>query len=102
MALCLGKTKTVLNNLKGKVGLMGIIERSVWSSSLTQHKKSLAAPAIAQKLTNLHSNIGVSATLLTSRRFESVKAERVFDTQYDFVANQVSFCYTLCMCRCIY
>lgn len=88
MALCLGKTKTVLNNLKGKVGLMGIIERSIWSSSLTHHNKSLGAPTVAQKLTNPHSNIDVSATLLTSCRFESVKAERDFDTQYDFVAQQ--------------
>ncbi|KAG7982929.1 hypothetical protein I3843_04G078100 [Carya illinoinensis] len=80
MAVCLRTSRAIINCLQSKVGLLSMISQSSCWSSLTHHCEPTFSSLRAQNVRDPDANFCDKATLYSSRRFESVKAEKQFNS----------------------
>lgn len=89
MAGCLGTSRGIINFLQSKVCLLSMIsQRSCWSS-LTHHREPPFSSPRAENVRDPDANFCDKATRYSSRRFESVEAEKQLNSPDDVDHYQV-------------
>nr|DAD39862.1 TPA_asm: hypothetical protein HUJ06_014185 [Nelumbo nucifera] len=90
MAVWLSRSGNVARHLNGKMGSLGILNRSLLSHPEPTHQRnSLPTSPIEQSYRNPAAFLGNSGTLFAVRHFESIQAETHHDSRYDEHENQV-------------
>ena len=99
MAIWVIRSRTIAHHLSKKMGLLGVLNLSSWSSTTSSFQSSSS--------TMPHAFFGDSATHFPVPRFKSTEAERELDTKYinqgggDQVFLICCFCFPGFLCWCV-
>ena len=88
MAIFMRKSAKVINHLKSEMGLVGVINL-LSPSTLFHHQDFSVAAPIARTLGNPDAYLSIKATLFSSRRFKSTKADKHLNSLNDADDNKV-------------
>ncbi|XP_059433265.1 2-oxoisovalerate dehydrogenase subunit alpha 2, mitochondrial-like [Corylus avellana] len=88
MAVFMRKSSKVINHLKSKMGLLGVINLLSPSTLFHHQELSVAAP-IARTLRNPDADLSIKATLFSSQRFKSTKADKHLNSLNDADDNKI-------------
>jgi hypothetical protein len=88
MAIFMRKSAKVINHLKSKMGVVGVINL-LSPSTLFHHQDFSVAAPIARTLGNPDADLSIKATLFSSRRFKSTKADKHLNSLNDADDNKV-------------
>lgn len=90
MALCMRKSAKVINHLKSKMGLLGMINPlSPWGSTLFHHQEFSVTAPIARTLGNPDADLSIKAIRFSSRRFKSTKTDKRLNSLNDVDDDKV-------------